>query len=193
MAHNQYTTNMKKIYFATTNEGKINEAKALLDIEVEGVGLPIDEIQSLDTKEVAIKKAKAYWEKLKMPILVEDVSLTFEALSGLPGTYINDFSKSLGNQGLIELLQSKSNRSAEAITTLVFIDEAGVENVFQGIVKGEISTTPKGENGFGWDPIFIPSGSTQTLAEMDMETKNMHSMRARAFEEFKAWLKNLPS
>lgn len=179
---------MDKIYFATTNEGKIKEAKELLGIEVEGVGLPIDEIQSLDLLEVAQKKARAYWEKLGKPILVEDVALTFNALVSLPGTYINDFSKALGNEGLIKLLKDEKNRDAVATTTLVFIDESSKEHVFQGSVNGTIAGSPRGDNGFGWDPIFIPAGSSQTLAEMDLETKNKFSMRGAAFSLFKEWV-----
>ncbi len=179
---------VSKIYFATTNEGKIAEAKTLLGIGIEGCGLPIDEIQSLDASEVARKKALAYYEKLQKPILVEDVSLTFQALNGLPGTYINDFSKVLDNKGLCHLMRDEKDRCATAITTLVFIDSEGTPHEFVGEVHGDITKEPRGEKGFGWDPIFQPNGSDKTLAEMDIEEKNTYSMRARAFEKFKTWL-----
>lgn len=181
---------INKIAFATTNEGKLKEARELLGIEVEGSGLEIDEIQSLDKSIVAEKKARAYYDKLQKPILVEDVSLEIEALNNLPGTYINDFSKALGNEGICELLKDKENRNATAYTTLVFIDEKGDSHEFVGEVKGKVSLHPRGADGFGWDPIFIPDGETRTFAEIKAEEKNKYSMRAKAFEKFKAWLSN---
>ncbi|KKU03311.1 MAG: Ham1 family protein [Candidatus Amesbacteria bacterium GW2011_GWB1_47_26] len=179
---------IKTIYFATANEGKLKEASAILGIEVLGCGLDIAEIQSLDPIKVAVQKAKDYYLKLQKPILVEDVSLAFAALNGLPGPYINDFSKALGNTGLLELLVSKSVRSATAQTTLVFIDASQQEHVFMGKIKGTIAPAPTGDNGFGWDPIFIPQGHTKTFAQMTDAEKNTCSMRALAFQEFKTWI-----
>jgi len=178
----------KTIYFATTSQGKLNEARKLLGVDVQGCGLDIDEIQSLDPENVAIKKAAAYFQELKKPILVEDVALTFEALKKLPGTYINDFSKVLGNQGLVNLLENKNNRKAIAQTTLVFVDQNANSHIFTGIVVGEIAREPKGSNGFGWDPIFIPDGETRTFAEMSEMEKAKYSMRAKALASFKEWL-----
>ncbi len=178
----------KTIYFATTSQGKLDEARKLLGIDIQGCGLDIDEIQSLNTETVAIKKAAAYFQELKKPILVEDVALTFEALVKLPGTYINDFLKVLGNQGLVNLLQNSSNRKAKAQTTLVFADQDGKHHIFTGIIAGEIAREPKGNNGFGWDPIFIPEGETRTFGEMTEAEKANYSMRAKALANFKEWL-----
>ncbi len=180
----------KTIYFATTSPGKLSEARQLLGIDVQGCGLEIDEIQSLDPETVAIKKAAAYFQELKKPILVEDVALTFEALDKLPGTYINDFFKVLGNQGLVDLLQSARNRKAIAQTTLVFVDQDGKSHIFTGIIAGEIAREPRGNNGFGWDPIFIPDGDTLTFGEMTETEKAKYSMRAKALANFKEWLEN---
>jgi XTP/dITP diphosphohydrolase len=178
----------KTIFFATTSEGKLNEARKLLGIDVQGSGLEIDEIQSLDPETVAIKKAASYFQELEKPILVEDVSLTFEALEKLPGTYINDFYKVLGNQGLVNLLERENNRKARAQTTLVFVDQNGKSHIFTGIVGGEIAGEPRGTNGFGWDPIFIPEGETRTFGEMTEMEKAKYSMRAMAMAKFKEWL-----
>jgi non-canonical purine NTP pyrophosphatase (RdgB/HAM1 family) len=181
----------KTIYFATTSQGKLNEARQLLGIDVQGCGLEIDEIQSLDPETVAIKKAAAYFQELKKPILVEDVALTFEALEKLPGTYINDFLKVLGNQGLIDLLANAANRKATAQTTLVFVDQDGKSHIFTGVVAGEIAREPKGTNGFGWDAIFIPEGETRTFGEMSEIQKAKYSMRAKALANFKEWLEGM--
>lgn len=177
---------MKEIVFATTNEGKLKEARDILGIEIEGSPLEIDEVQSLDPEEVAVKKAKAYFKKLKKPLIIEDVSLVFNALKTLPGTYIDDFFKYLGNDGLIKLITS--DRRATAITTIVHMDENGSHYIFQGKVKGKIAEIPRGEKGFGWDSIFIPEGEERTFAEMELEEKNEYSMRRIALMKFKAWL-----
>ena len=179
---------LKTIYFATTSQGKLNETRKLLGIDVQGCGLEIDEIQSLDPEAVASKKAASYFQELKTPILVEDVSLTFNALKTLPGTYINDFFKTLGNEGLVDLLRNTSNRKATAQTTLVFIEGERKSHTFIGITEGEIASAPKGSNGFGWDPIFIPNGETRTFAEMSEKEKAKYSMRAKALAKFKTWL-----
>jgi XTP/dITP diphosphohydrolase len=178
---------MKKVFFATTNEGKLKEAREILGIEVIGTPLEIDEIQSLDPLEVAVKKAKEYYQKLKKPIFIEDISFSFSALKGLPGTYINDFLKLLGNEGLIDLLKTKKDRSAFVQATVVYVNEKGKKNIFTGKVEGKISGRPRGE-GFGWDPIFIPDGETRTFGEMDLSEKNKYSMRAKALGKLKEWL-----
>lgn len=179
----------KKITFATTNAGKIAEAASILGIEIVPSGLEIPEIQSLDPKKVALQKAADYYTQLHTAILVEDVSLVFTALNGLPGPYINDFSKALGNIGLIDLLKNSHDRTATAITILAYCNSAGKPFVFQGIIQGSIATEERGSNGFGWDPIFIPEGQAKTFAEMDNAEKNSLSMRAIALRQFKSWLK----
>lgn len=176
------------IVFATTNVGKIKEAQEILEIDIQGTGLEIEEIQSLDRSKVAERKARDYYEVLRKPILVEDVSLEIEALNNLPGTYVNDFSKALGNDGICKLLEKEDKRDAVAYTTLVFIDTKGRSHEFVGETKGKIAITPRGTDGFGWDPIFVPEGSDKTFAEIKSEEKNKFSMRAKAFEKFKEWL-----
>jgi XTP/dITP diphosphohydrolase len=182
-----------KLYFATTNEGKLKEAKEILGVEIEGTPLQIDEVQSLNFEEVASKKAMAYFERLNLPVFVDDASLAFNALNGLPGTYMGDFLKAVGNEGLIEFLANKSDRSAVARSTISYVNEKGEVQTFVGEIEGEITTEPRGTNGFGWDPIFIPKGFDKTFAEMSAEEKNQCSMRMIALIKFKEWLDRNPS
>jgi non-canonical purine NTP pyrophosphatase (RdgB/HAM1 family) len=177
-----------QIIFATTNASKISEAKEILNVDILPTSLEIPEIQSLDPLLVATHKAQSYFEQINKPLLVEDVSLTFTSLKGLPGPYISDFSKALGNEGLISLLTNSSDRSAIAQTTLVYCDHSGKTHPFIGVLQGTISTSPLGSNGFGWDPIFIPQGHNLTLAQMDANQKNALSMRSLALRLFKSWL-----
>jgi XTP/dITP diphosphohydrolase len=177
-----------QLIFATSNEGKLREAREVLGLSISGTSLEIDEIQSLDPVSVAQKKALAYYEKLKKPIFVEDVSLTFNAFMNLPGTYINDFYKSLGNVGLIKLLEGRKDRRATAQTTIVYIDKNKKSHIFVARINGSISTKVLGTKGFGWDPIFIPSGQPKTFAQMADGEKNKYSMRAIALKQFEVWL-----
>ncbi len=178
----------QKIYFATINEGKLSEAKGILGIEVIGTPLNIPEIQSLDPIEVAVAKAQGYYKILKKSIFVEDVSLVINHLNGLPGPYIDAFMKSLGNEGIIALLKGIENRTAFAQTTVVYIQSATKYEIFIGKVNGSIAKKPMGDQGFGWDPIFIPKKETRTFAQMTQEEKEKYSMRAIALRKLKKYL-----
>lgn len=177
---------MKKIIFGTTNENKLSEARSILGEKVEGVALEADEVQSLDNREVAVKKAIAYYKQTKKPLFVEDVSLCIDALNGLPGTYIDAFVKTLGPSGIANLLKNK-NKKAKAITTIVYIWGKDRFKIFEGVVEGKISDKPRGK-GFGWDPIFIPNKQNKTFAEMQLSEKNNYSMRSRALNKLAEFL-----
>jgi non-canonical purine NTP pyrophosphatase (RdgB/HAM1 family) len=183
---------MKTVFFATGNKDKAKEASEILGVKVEICQYQVDEVQSLDPVEVATKKAASYYKKIKKPIFVEDTSLTFEALGRLPGTYINDFLKELGNDGLAKLLSYKENRNAVAGVVVVYFDNNAKKHIFEAKVKGKIALNPRGKNGFGWDAIFIPKGSEKTFAQMNAGEKNKYSMRGKAFEKFKNFLKMNP-
>ena len=179
---------MDKLHFATINKDKLKEASEILKRRIIGIPGDVEEIQSMDLEKVATQKATGYYQVLKKPLFVEDVALSFSALKGLPGAYINDFSKVLGNDGLIELLKNKKDRKAVASTVIAYIPEAGKVYKFKGVVKGTIAKKPRGDNGFGWDAIFIPNGEKRTFAEMTLKEKNKYSMRKKALEKFSNWI-----
>jgi XTP/dITP diphosphohydrolase len=171
-----------KITFATTNEGKLREAREILGATVQALDLKIDEVQTLDPIECVEKKAEAAYAKAQRPILVEDTSLFFDAWNSLPGVFVDFFLKTLDNDGMVKLLKGEANRKARAQTSLCYFD--GKKKITTtGVIEGKIAAKPKGTNGFGWDCIFIPSGHTQTFAEMDTATKNSISMRKIALEK----------
>lgn len=183
-----------KMIFGTTNEGKLNEARQILEgIEIEGSSLDFPEIQSLDLTEIALQKAHGYFNELKQPVFVEDQGLYFKSLGGLPGPYIKDFLKSLGPIGLCKILDPFPSREAVAQTIIAFADKNGGVHIFDGQAKGTISKVPKGERGFGWDFIFIPKGEKRTFAQMSQVEKNAISMRAIALRKFKKWLDEQPN
>jgi non-canonical purine NTP pyrophosphatase (RdgB/HAM1 family) len=108
----------------------------------------------------------------------------------MPGPYIKWFLLSIGPEGLCRLLDSFPTRAARALCTVVLIDRSQTVHLFQGITKGRICEHPRGENRFGWDPIFVPEDSEQGLsyAEMSCESKNLISHRSRALALLKAKL-----
>src|SRR3989304_7217306 len=105
---------MNKLIFATGNKDKLREAGQILGLELEGVDIEIDEIQSLNPLKVASKKANDYFAAVNKALFVDDVALTFAEIAPLPGTYINDFLKTIGNAGLLKMLAGKENGNVTA-------------------------------------------------------------------------------
>lgn len=170
----------------TGNPGKLANFQRHLKISVTYHDLDLEEIQSLDLKEVLEVKAKAAFDSLKTPVLVDDTSLVFNALNGLPGPFIKWFLKGLGNEGLCKLLDGYEDRSAKATVGLGLYN--GKEfYLFEASITGSIAKTPRGDKSFGWDPTFIPDGYPETRAEMneeDEEKTNARVMALRKLEEF---------
>ena len=149
-----------ELTFITGNAGKAKYLSDYFHMPVEHMKLDLKEIQSLDLEEVVIDKAERAYAILKSPVLVEDVSLTFKALKSLPGPLIKWFFETLGNEGLCKLLEGSANREAFAEVKFAICDDGGA-HIFTGSMEGTIAEHPRGEMGFGWDPIFIPKGYTE--------------------------------
>lgn len=178
-----------RVVFVTSNEAKVREAGEILGVRVEQVSLDLPEIQALDVEEVAVAKAESAYRALgepAHPVLVEDSGLAINAWRGLPGALTKWFMMTVGNEGLCRMLDAGADRSAKAVA-VVAIADAGSVRVFRGEVQGEVSHEPKGTGGFGWDPIFIPSGEARTYAEMGSD-KHLGSHRAQAFKAASQWL-----
>jgi non-canonical purine NTP pyrophosphatase (RdgB/HAM1 family) len=173
---------MEKITFVTGSADKARELENYLGIVVNQQKLDFPEIQSLDLEMVAIAKAEKAYDLLGVPVLVEDTALTFSALGKLPGPFIKYFLESLQNEGLVKLLNNFESREAIATTCFALADKNGVQT-FVGETLGSVVDKPRGEEGFGWDAIFIPDGYTQTWAEMTLEEKQKTSMRRKALDK----------
>lgn len=185
----------KRAVFVTSNANKRREAAAILGVELESAPLDLPEIQSLDVAEVAAEKALAARAALgnpDVPILVEDSGLVLEAWNGLPGALTKWFIGSVGHEGILRMLPRDEDRRARAVcvvaVALAAADEANEIRVFRGEVVGRLADGPRGKSGFGWDPIFVPEGSSLTYAEMG-DAKNADSHRARAFRAVGEWLR----
>jgi len=178
---------MNKLTFITGNQAKAKYLGNYFHISVDHIKLDLPEIQSTDLKEVVEDKAKRAFEIVKTPVVVEDVSLVFHEMKALPGPLIKWFLETLGNEGLCELVGGFKNKKATAKVMFAICDDSGV-HTFSGSIDGSVSDTPRGEMGFGWDPVFIPDGYDKTWAEMSDDEKHETSMRKIALEKMSEFL-----
>lgn len=177
----------KKICFITGNKNKLREAQAILrDCEILDEDIELPELQG-ESEDIVKEKAKLAAKELNKPVFVEDTCLCFNALNGMPGPYIKHFIEKIGREGLVRLLLGYENKSAKGIAIIGYCELGKEPKIFEGIVKGKI-VEPRGESGFGWDPIFIPEGHEKTFAEMSSEEKNAISHRKKALEKFRDFL-----
>lgn len=171
-------------FFATTNVNKLREAREILGYSIEQIALELDEPQDLNVVMVVNAKAIDAFRKTGKPVLVEDTALEFAAWRGLPGPLIKWFLASVGNAGLLKMLDGFDDRRAYARTVVAFFDGKGV-HAFEGMVTGVVPITVCGTSGFGWDPIFIPDGHDKSFAQMSAAEKNAISMRRVAFTKMR--------
>jgi XTP/dITP diphosphohydrolase len=170
----------------TSNVNKVAEVAAFFkgSVEVTHVSLDLPEYRSDDVGEIARGKAQYAYSQLKTPVMVDDTGLFIDALKGFPGPYAAYVLQSIGNTGILKLMQNTPDRSARFITAIAFADARDV-HVFKGVIEGQITSAPRGREGFGYDPIFDVEG--KTLAEISLEEKSRISHRARALAAFHDW------
>lgn len=177
---------MKDVVFITGNQNKADYLSKYLGCPVDHVKVDLDEIQSLDLKEVVRHKMLQAYETVKQPVLVEDVSLEFTALGRLPGTFIRRFLDELSHEGLCRLVDSK-DRTAIARCVFGYFDGTN-EHYFEGGLKGSIPDKPAGKGGYGWDSIFIPEGYSVTRAELNEEDDRLTYLKVKPFDEVREFL-----
>jgi len=172
--------------FATRSEDKIRECRLALGVPIQAVPLDLQEIQSTSLEEVVRAKAHFAYGQLKAPVFVEDTALRFLAWGALPGPLIKHFVEHLGLTGMLDALSPAKHWGAEAACGIGYHDGKTI-HYFEGRQLGMV-VYPIGVGGFGWDPIFRPSGSGRTYAEMSAEEKSTRSMRAIALRQFGEFL-----
>jgi len=173
---------MKPKFFATTNKNKLIEAESILGYKLSQLEIEILEPQEVDVEVVIKAKAKDAYKIAGEPVLVEDTSLELRSWGRLPGALVKWFLKEVGNDGIIRMADASENRNAVAKSSVGYFDGLNT-HIFTGEIKGKISKTLRGDNGFGWDSIFIPEGREKTFAEMSPDEKNAVSMRKIAFKK----------
>lgn len=194
---------MEKQYliFATQNQNKVKEIAALLPDSLIVQSLAdLQYYQELPEthktlNENALEKADFVFQMFNKNCFAEDTGLEVEALNNAPGVYSARYAGGHKNHTdninlLLKNLENITNRKARFKTVIALIYN-GKKYVFEGISEGTIIEKPKGDKGFGYDPVFIPIGNTKTFAELNMEEKNKVSHRAKAFQQLKNFLFSL--
>jgi non-canonical purine NTP pyrophosphatase (RdgB/HAM1 family) len=176
---------LNQFKFVTGNPNKVWEASEILDLALESVQVDgLFEIQSPDIDAVVRHKAEQAYSILQSPVMVEDSGLVFHAWNGLPGALVKWFEETVSCDGMLKMLDGFDNRGATAICCFAVYDGKNMK-IARGEVNGTLSRSIRGENGFGWDVIFIPDGYEQTYAEMSPNEKNAISHRKRALDKLK--------
>ncbi len=191
---------MKKIVFASHNQNKVNELRKLIS------GYNILSLSDIDWNEEieetgstlhenSLLKAMTVFRKTGEACFADDTGLEVQALNAAPGVYSARYAGEPANSEnnmakLLEALEGKENRKARFKTVITLVNSAQEIHYFEGLVEGEISLEKIGEQGFGYDPIFIPKGYSKSFAQMAPETKNEISHRGRAVAKLVSFLKS---
>ncbi len=196
----------RKLVLSTNNIHKVEEIKDILkDLPIEVLSkkdLGLEELDVVEDgttlEENSIKKAKALSNKTDYMVMADDSGLFVEALNGVPGVYSSRYAGEEGNdlknnKKLIKELENipLENRNGSFKTVIALVTEEKQVLTVRGECKGHIISSPRGENGFGYDPLFIPEGYNETFGELGEEVKNKISHRAKALEEIRKTLINL--
>jgi XTP/dITP diphosphohydrolase len=187
------------LVFATNNDNKVKEIRSMLGdhfsiITLKEAGIDIDIPEPHDTlEENAREKSTVIFEMTGKDCFAEDTGLEIDALNGAPGVLSARYAgeQKLSEDNITKVLQEmegKENRQAH-FRTVISLILGGTEYQFIGVCPGTILTEKRGSKGFGYDPIFLPDGADKAFAEMDMESKNKFSHRAKAFQQLISFLK----
>ncbi len=179
------------IHFNTTNDGKYREVANLfhgLGIQLERERLPVPEIQADTSEEVVRYSLDVLAGLTTKDVLIDDSGFYVEVLNNFPGVFSAYAFRTLGIHGLLRLMVGEENRAAR-FETVMGLRIGGEAHVFKGECSGEVALEPRGQEGFGFDPIFVPVGREETFAEMGLAGKNEISHRGNAARKVAEFLK----
>lgn len=182
---------MKTIYFATKNKHKFGEVKAILaEFGLNAKQLKIDKIEPRgeSVESIAKNSAKIIAEKVKLPIILEDTGVFFEAYNNFPGPLPKFIFESIGYEGIMRLLNEKS-RNAYFKTVAGYCEPGKEAVLFEGIMKGKITEKVFNlkKDLMPYERIFVPEGYRKTLSDLSRDEKNRISHRSKAFRKFGEW------
>ena len=183
-----------KLIFATSNQHKLREIKSipLKGIEIvslKEIGFEGELPETHETiEENSLEKAEYLSKKFNTPCFAEDTGLIIDAINGEPGVYSARYAGENATfddnvNKVLAKMEGQANRRARFKTVITYYKE-GEYVQFEGVTEGEILTERKGSEGFGYDPIFRPVGSTKAYAEMTLDEKNQFSHRKKSFDLF---------
>ncbi|MDO4782756.1 MAG: non-canonical purine NTP diphosphatase [Capnocytophaga felis] len=192
---------MRKLVFATHNKNKMREIQSLMPEDIQLLSL--DDINCFEDIEEtestiegnAILKANYIKKKYGYDVFADDTGLEVKALDDQPGVYSARYAGSHKSdadnmQLLLQNMEEKTNREAQ-FKTVIALCLGDDTHIFEGIIKGTITTAPMGTNGFGYDPVFQPIGFSQTFAQLPLTTKNEISHRGKAFKKLLSFLRKI--
>lgn len=174
------------MYFITGNIGKFNETKHYIN-DLEQLDIDLVEIQSLDPQKIIEHKLHEASKVYDGEFIVEDTCFYLECLNGLPGPYIKWFEKTVGLEGIYNIAKGFNNFNAKVVITFGYLDKSKSIHYFSTEKVGTV-VFPRGTNGFGWDPIFVPDGHTKTHAEMSVDELKEVKLRGKVAKQVQEYL-----
>ena len=180
---------MKEITYITGNPNKAEYLAKLLDFPILHQKIDLDEIQALDLKKIVKHKVRQAYDLIKKPVVVEDTTLEFRGLGGLPGPFIRYFLEQMSEEDICSLLNGK-DRNATARCVFGYFD-GEKEVYFEGSIDGTIPEKPRGDKGYGFDRIFIPEGYNVTRAEQNEEDHKAVYLKIKPILQLKEFLEKL--
>jgi len=175
------------INFVTHNMNKFNEVSKIMEdnnININLIKLEYEEIQADTTEKISYDSCKKLINKVNSPYFIDDTGLYIDELKGFPGPYASYVQSTIGNKNIIKLA---ANSKAYFKTVISFYYKNEIYQ-FTGILNGKISNEEKGDNKFGYDPVFMPENYNKTLAELSIDEKNKISHRSIAMNNFISFL-----
>ena len=172
---------MSELFFASSNENKFQEAERILTnlgVKVNFSKTTLEEIQSNSLSEIAEQKAISAYE------LIEDDGLFIDSLNGFPGPYSSYVYDTIGNKGIMNLLENSEFRDAKFVSIIAYLGGSYGVKLFESSIPGKISSVIE-KGGWGYDPIFIPDGESKTYANVSDKDKLSH--RAASLKKFSSW------
>ena len=176
-----------ELFFASSNENKFQEAERILSnlgVQINFYKTILEEIQSNDLNDIAEKKAINAYDLIQKPVIIEDDGLFINSLNGFPGPYSSYAYDTIGNKGIMNLLENSQVRDANFVSIIAYCDNDYGVKLFESSIPGKISSVIE-KGGWGYDPIFIPNGESKTYANVSDKDKFSH--RSAALTKFSNW------
>ena len=176
-----------ELFFASSNEHKFEEVQRILStlgVNIKLFKTTLEEIQSNSLNEIAKRKAIDAFTKIQKPILIEDDGLFINSLNGFPGPYSSYAYDTIGNTGIIQLLENTELRDAKFVAIIAYCNGIDEVKLFESSIPGKISKEIE-KGGWGYDPIFIPDGESKTFANVSDKDKFSH--RSASLKKFSDW------
>jgi len=176
-----------EVFFVSSNEHKFEEVQRILSnlgVNIKLFKTTLEEIQSNSLNEIAKRKVIDAFTKIQKPVIIEDDGLFINSLNGFPGPYSSYAYDTIGNKGIIQLLQNSEHRDAKFVAIIAYCNGIDEIKLFESSIPGKISKEIE-KGGWGYDPIFIPDGESKTYANVSDKDKFSH--RSASLKKFSDW------